>query len=55
MLDLAGDAGLARCLRGELQLMARITIIGSGVMGTSIAVPALDNGHEVTLVGSPSR
>ncbi len=33
--------------------MARITIIGSGVMGTSIAVPALDNGHEVTLVGSP--
>ncbi len=33
--------------------MARIVIIGSGVMGTSIAVPALDNGHEVTLVGSP--
>lgn len=33
--------------------MARITIIGSGVMGTSIAVPALDNGHDVTLVGSP--
>ena len=33
--------------------MARIVIIGAGVMGTSIAVPALDNGHEVTLVGSP--
>lgn len=33
--------------------MAEITIIGSGVMGTSIAVPALDNGHAVTLVGSP--
>ncbi len=33
--------------------MARITIIGSGVMGTSIAVPALDNGNTVTLVGSP--
>ncbi len=33
--------------------MTKITIIGSGVMGTSIAVPALDNGHEVTLVGSP--
>lgn len=33
--------------------MAKIVIIGSGVMGTSIAVPALDNGHEVTLVGSP--
>ncbi|MGI9489988.1 MAG: glycerol-3-phosphate dehydrogenase [Geminicoccaceae bacterium] len=33
--------------------MAKIVIIGSGVMGTSIAVPALDNGHDVTLVGSP--
>ncbi len=33
--------------------MAKIVIIGAGVMGTSIAVPALDNGHEVTLVGSP--
>ena len=33
--------------------MAEIVIIGSGVMGTSIAVPALDNGHDVTLVGSP--
>lgn len=33
--------------------MAKVTIIGAGVMGTSIAVPALDNGHEVTLVGSP--
>jgi glycerol-3-phosphate dehydrogenase (NAD(P)+) len=33
--------------------MTRIVIIGSGVMGTSIAVPALDNGHEVILVGSP--
>lgn len=33
--------------------MADIKIIGSGVMGTSIAVPALDNGHNVTLVGSP--
>ena len=33
--------------------MARITIIGAGVMGTSIAVPALDNGNTVTLVGSP--
>ena len=33
--------------------MAKIIIIGAGAMGTSIAVPALDNGHEVTLVGSP--
>jgi len=33
--------------------MAKIVIIGSGVMGSAIAVPALDNGHDVTLVGSP--
>jgi len=33
--------------------MAKITIIGSGVMGSSIAVPALDKGNVVTLVGSP--
>ena len=33
--------------------MAKIIIIGTGVMGTSIAVPALDNDHELILVGSP--
>lgn len=33
--------------------MARILIIGAGVMGTSLAVPAADNGHEVTVAGSP--
>lgn len=33
--------------------MARILIIGAGVMGTALAVPAADNGHAVTLVGSP--
>ena len=33
--------------------MAKIVIIGAGAMGTAIAVPALDNGHEVLLVGSP--
>ena len=31
----------------------RITIIGSGMMGSAMAVPALDNGHSVRLVGTP--
>ncbi|MGI9452301.1 MAG: glycerol-3-phosphate dehydrogenase [Geminicoccaceae bacterium] len=33
--------------------MAKIIIIGAGASGTSIAVPTLDNEHEVLLVGSP--
>lgn len=33
--------------------MAKILIIGAGVMGSALAVPASDNGHEVTLAGSP--
>ncbi|MDH3662010.1 MAG: glycerol-3-phosphate dehydrogenase [Alphaproteobacteria bacterium] len=33
--------------------MTRIVIIGAGAMGAASAMPALDNGHEVTLVGSP--
>ena len=32
--------------------MARVLILGAGVMGSAIAVPALDNGHQVTLVGT---
>lgn len=32
--------------------MARILILGAGVMGSSLSVPALDNGHDVTLVGT---
>jgi len=32
--------------------MARILILGAGVMGSAIAVPAVDNGHRVTLVGT---
>ena len=32
--------------------MARILILGAGVMGSAIAVPAVDNGHQVTLVGT---
>lgn len=33
--------------------MATILIIGAGVMGSAIAVPAADNGHRVHLVGTP--
>ncbi|OJF91376.1 glycerol-3-phosphate dehydrogenase [Pararhizobium antarcticum] len=33
--------------------MGKIVIIGAGVMGSSLAVPAADNGHQVLLVGSP--
>lgn len=32
--------------------MARLLILGAGVMGSAFAVPAADNGHEVTLVGT---
>ena len=30
-----------------------ITIIGAGMMGSALAFPAAENGHEVRLVGSP--
>jgi glycerol-3-phosphate dehydrogenase (NAD(P)+) len=33
--------------------MAKIVILGAGVMGSALSVPAADNGHAVTLVGSP--
>lgn len=33
--------------------MARILILGAGVMGSALTVPAADNGHEVLLVGTP--
>lgn len=33
--------------------MSTITIVGSGMMGTGIARPALDNGHHIRLVGTP--
>jgi glycerol-3-phosphate dehydrogenase (NAD(P)+) len=33
--------------------VASILILGAGVMGSAIAVPAADNGHSVRLVGTP--
>ncbi|QPB22288.1 glycerol-3-phosphate dehydrogenase [Rhizobium sp. 007] len=33
--------------------MAKIVILGAGVMGTALTVPATDNGHNVLLVGTP--
>ena len=32
--------------------MAVITIIGSGMMGSALAFPARENGHEVRIVGT---
>ena len=33
--------------------MSIITIVGAGMMGSAIGIPAADNGHEVRLVGTP--
>ena len=33
--------------------MAVITIVGSGMMGSAIGIPAAENGNEVRLVGTP--
>lgn len=33
--------------------MSVITIVGAGMMGSAMATPAADNGHEVRLVGTP--
>ena len=32
--------------------MSRVAILGSGVMGSALAVPLADNGHDVRLVGT---
>ena len=32
--------------------MAQITMVGAGVMGTALMVPAADNGHSINLVGT---
>lgn len=33
--------------------MSIITIVGAGMMGSAMSIPASDNGHEVRIVGSP--
>ncbi len=33
--------------------MAIITIVGAGMMGSAMSIPASDNGHEVRIVGTP--
>ena len=33
--------------------MSIITIVGAGMMGSAMSIPAADNGHEVRIVGSP--
>ncbi|MDD3695123.1 MAG: glycerol-3-phosphate dehydrogenase [Lentisphaeria bacterium] len=33
--------------------MSLVCIIGSGLMGSAMSVPAVDNGHQVNLVGTP--
>lgn len=33
--------------------MSKITVIGAGVMGSTVAFPACDNGHDVSVVGTP--
>ena len=32
--------------------MAIVTIVGSGMMGSALAFPARENGHEVRIVGT---
>ena len=32
--------------------MAKVAIIGSGMMGSALAFPILENGHEVRLIGT---
>lgn len=33
--------------------MSVVTIVGAGMMGSAMSIPAADNGHEVRLVGTP--
>ena len=40
-------------LKKKTKMKKVVTIIGSGMMGSALAFPAAENGHEVRLVGSP--
>ena len=31
----------------------KVAVIGAGMMGSAMAVPAADNGHQVRLIGTP--
>ena len=33
--------------------MSTIVVVGSGMMGSALAMPLCENGHKVRLVGSP--
>ena len=33
--------------------MSIITIVGAGMMGSAMSIPASDNGNEVRMVGTP--
>ena len=33
--------------------MCKILIIGAGAMGSAFSFPCVDNGHEVSIIGSP--
>ena len=39
--------------RKEFLIMAIVTIVGAGMMGSALAFPARENGNEVRLVGTP--
>ena len=32
--------------------MARIAVLGAGVMGTALTFPPADNGHDIRLIGT---
>ena len=40
-------------MRERMEKMATIVIIGAGMMGSAMSVPASDNGHTVRIVGTP--
>jgi len=49
---MAQETGREKRKQGAI-FMSIITIVGAGMMGSAIGIPAADNGHEVRLVGTP--